>query len=118
MCPGRPGVDDFDAAIGDVVAAGLDTDCNGATVGGSWGIQRDAIPSQWTAPWQGRVALSLAGHDEVSLEALVERTTRVVEALAEFELNRGVRSWSGFSRAAGSTMTSEVIAGLTSGAEH
>ena len=37
-------LDDFGAAIGDAVGAGLDTDCNGATVGGLWGIQGDAIP--------------------------------------------------------------------------
>ena len=76
-------LDDFSAAIGEAVAAGLDTDCNGATVGGLWGIQGDAIPTQWTAPWQGRVALGLAGHDEVTLAALVERTTRVALALAD-----------------------------------
>jgi ADP-ribosylglycohydrolase len=76
-------LDDFGAAIGEAVAAGLDTDCNGATVGGLWGIQGDAIPTQWTAPWQGRVALSLAGHDEVTLAALVERTTRVATVLLD-----------------------------------
>jgi len=70
-------LDDFGAAIGDAVGAGLDTDCNGATVGGLWGIQGDAIPVRWTRPWQGRVAVSLAGHDEVALETLVQRTARV-----------------------------------------
>lgn len=74
-------LDDFGAAIGDAVGAGLDTDCNGATVGGLWGIQGDAIPAQWTQPWQGRVALSLAGHGEVNLETLVERTTRVAASI-------------------------------------
>ena len=39
-------LDDFGAAIGEAVAAGLDTDCNGATVGGLWGIQGDAIPQR------------------------------------------------------------------------
>jgi len=76
-------LDDFGAAIGDAVAAGLDTDCNGATVGGLWGVQGRAIPSQWTAPWQGRVALSLAGYDEVTLTALVGRTIHVATALAD-----------------------------------
>ena len=45
--------DDFGAAVGEVVAAGLDTDCNGATVGGLWGLQGEPIPEIWTAPWQG-----------------------------------------------------------------
>jgi ADP-ribosylglycohydrolase len=75
-------LDDFGAAIGDAVAAGLDTDCNGATVGALWGLQGDAIPDAWTAPWNGRVGLSLAGFEEVSLESLVARTVAVTERLA------------------------------------
>ena len=46
---------------GEVVAAGLDTDCNGATVGGLWGLRGDPIPRAWTDPWRGRVAVTLAG---------------------------------------------------------
>ena len=76
-------LEDFTAAIGDVVAAGLDTDCNGATVGALWGLQGDAIPAHWTAPWQGRVAFSLAGYDEVSLDQLVERTVRVAGEITQ-----------------------------------
>ena len=53
--------DDFSAAIGEAVTGGWDTDCNGATVGGLWGLQGKPIPRQWTAPWQGRVATQLAG---------------------------------------------------------
>jgi len=74
--------DDFSAAIGDVVAAGWDTDCNGATVGGLWGLQGKPVPSAWTTPWSGRVKVSLAGQDEWSIESLVERTVRVANALA------------------------------------
>ena len=74
-------LDDFGAAIGEAVAAGLDTDCNGATVGALWGL-RAAIPPAWTARWNGRVGLSLAGHDEVSLDSLVERTAAVARRLA------------------------------------
>jgi ADP-ribosylglycohydrolase len=75
--------DDFDAAIGDVVAEGLDTDCNGATVGGLWALQDKPIPSHWTQPWQGRVGLNLGGQSEVTLDDLVERTVRVAENLGE-----------------------------------
>ena len=74
--------DDFDAAIGEVVAAGLDTDCNGATVGGLWGLQGKGIPEKWTKPWQGRIGLNLAGQSEVTLDALVERTAAVAASLA------------------------------------
>jgi ADP-ribosylglycohydrolase len=75
--------DDFGAAIGEVVAAGLDTDCNGATVGGLWGMQGKPIPECWTAPWQGRVAVSLAGLDELRIGDLVERTQAVAERIAK-----------------------------------
>jgi ADP-ribosylglycohydrolase len=72
---------DFSAAIGETVAAGWDTDCNGATVGGLWGLTGDPIPAAWTEPWNGRVGVTLAGHDEIALEALVDRTVAVADAL-------------------------------------
>ena len=74
--------DDFGAAIGDAVAAGLDTDCNGATVGGLWGLQGKPIPDPWLAPWRGRVGVNLAGQSELSLDDLAERTLRVMESLS------------------------------------
>ena len=74
--------DDFGAAIGDVVAAGLDTDCNGATVGGLWGLQGKPIPEAWTLPWQGRIAVTLAGVGELDLDGLVERTVAVTRRIA------------------------------------
>jgi ADP-ribosylglycohydrolase len=74
--------DDFGAAIGDVVTAGLDTDCNGATVGGLWGLQGKPIPEAWTAEWRGRVVVTLAGVGELSLDELVERTVKVARRIA------------------------------------
>lgn len=68
---------DYSAAIGDVVAAGWDTDCNSATVGGLWGLTGRSIPEHWTAPWQGRVAVTLAGVGELALDDLVTRTVAV-----------------------------------------
>lgn len=72
---------EFGAAIGEAVAAGLDTDCNGATVGALWALQGGDVPERWTAPWNARVGLSLAGHEEISLGALVERSVAVAEQL-------------------------------------
>jgi ADP-ribosylglycohydrolase len=68
------GGDDFSAAIGDTVAAGWDTDCNGATVGALWGLTGRPIPPHWEAPWQGRVLTSLGGVGELGLDDLVART--------------------------------------------
>ena len=75
--------DDFSAAIGDVVAAGLDTDCNGATVGALWGLQDKTIPDFWSAPWGGNVGLSLAGTDTVNVAELIDRTVAVTVNLTE-----------------------------------
>jgi ADP-ribosylglycohydrolase len=76
-------LDDYTKAICEVVAAGWDTDCNGATVGGLWAMQGEAIPDQWIEPWQGRVGLGLAGYDELSLDELVDRTVAVANTLGE-----------------------------------
>ena len=74
--------DDYSAAVGEAVAAGWDTDCNGATVGGLWGLSGRPIPEHWTLPWQGRVAVTLAGMSELDLDDLVARTVTVAEAMA------------------------------------
>jgi ADP-ribosylglycohydrolase len=71
-------LDDFGAAIGDAVAAGLDTDCNGATVGGLWSLRGAPVAAHWTRPWRGRVAVWLAGYDELALDSLVERIVGLV----------------------------------------
>jgi ADP-ribosylglycohydrolase len=75
------GEGDFSAAIGDAVTAGLDTDCNGATIGGLWGLTGRPIPDHWTRPWQGRVAVHLAGIGELIVDDLVERTVAVAHKI-------------------------------------
>jgi ADP-ribosylglycohydrolase len=75
------GADDFTTAIGDTVAAGWDTDCNGATVGALWGLTGRGIPPQWTEPWNGRIEVSLAGMGELHLDDLVTRTVAVIERM-------------------------------------
>lgn len=72
---------DFSAAIGNAVAAGWDTDCNGATVGGLCGLSGAPIPDTWTRPWAGRIGVSLAGYDELSLDDVVQRTVAVARAI-------------------------------------
>ena len=73
--------DDFSAAVGNAVAAGWDTDCNGATVGGLFGLTGKPIPESWTRPWNGRVGVSLAGYSEFQLDDLVDRTMAVTRTL-------------------------------------
>jgi len=74
-------LDDYTCAVGEVVGAGWDTDCNGATVGGLWALQGKPVPEQWYGPWQGRVGLGLAGYDELQLDDLVDRTVAVANSL-------------------------------------
>ena len=73
---------DFSAAIGDAVAAGWDTDCNGATVGGLCGLMGVAIPDHWTRPWNGRLAVGLAGQSELLLDDVVARTVAVARKIS------------------------------------
>ena len=73
---------EFGAAIGNAVAAGLDTDCNGATAGGLFGLTGAAIPDSWTRPWQGRIGVGLAGFTELTLDEVVARTVAVAERIA------------------------------------
>jgi len=75
--------DDFGAAIGNAVAAGWDTDCNGATVGGLFGLMVGAVPDAWTRPWQGRIGIGLAGIAELELDDLSARTAAVARKIAE-----------------------------------
>lgn len=72
---------DFAAAVGDTVAAGFDTDCNGATVGGLFGLTGEPVPRAFTDPWQGRVAVTLGGAHELALEDLADRTIAVAQQL-------------------------------------
>lgn len=72
---------DFGAAIGDAVAAGWDTDCNGATVGGLFGLTGAPIPDTWTRPWAGRIGTGIAGIGEVCLEDVVERTASIARTI-------------------------------------
>ncbi len=74
--------DDFGAAIGDAVTAGLDTHCNGTTIGGLWGLQGKPIPDPWLRPWQGRVGVNLAGQSELSLD---DPATRILKVMASLQ---------------------------------
>ncbi len=73
--------EEFGAAIGNAVAAGWDTDSNGATVGGLFGLSGEPIPEQWTRPWNGRIGVQLAGQSELAVGDLVARTMTVARSI-------------------------------------
>ena len=70
------GAGDFGRSICAAVSAGLDTDSNGATVGGVVGAMRgaSALPARWIAPLRGGIASSLRGFDGATFDALAVRT--------------------------------------------
>jgi ADP-ribosylglycohydrolase len=72
---------DFSRSICAAVAAGWDTDSNGATVGGIVGALTGAaaLPDTWTRPLKGRIASSLRGFDGATFDALAARTLALVE---------------------------------------
>ena len=72
---------DFGVAVGNAVTAGWDTDCNGATVGGLFGLTGKPVPDSWTRPWNGRVGVDLAGYSEFALDDLVNRTIAVARTI-------------------------------------
>jgi len=73
---------DFSATVGEAVAAGWDTDCNGATVGGLCALSGAPIDARWTNPWRGRIGTRLAGHAELQLDDVVRRTVAVARTIA------------------------------------
>jgi ADP-ribosylglycohydrolase len=62
----------YSRAIGHAVGAGLDTDCNGATVGSLWGVRYgyDAIPRQWLDPLKDLCRTSIGNVREISIAQL------------------------------------------------
>jgi len=71
---------EFGPAIATAVMGGWDTDSVGATVGSICGALAGAraLPEQWVAPLQNRIASSLPGFDGSAIDDLARRTCEVV----------------------------------------
>lgn len=69
---------DFGTSICMAVQNGLDTDCNGATVGSVIGMICGAsnIPAQWTEPLNGKLETEIASLGVVSITEMVDRTMK------------------------------------------
>jgi ADP-ribosylglycohydrolase len=67
---------DFSRTIGLAVEAGLDTDCDGATVGSVFGALHGtkAIPRHWTEPLRDTIHSALLGFDGAAITSLAQRT--------------------------------------------
>ena len=68
------GEDDYTKTITRAVAAGFDTDCNGATTGSLWGMMHgpEKIPAVWTKPLQNKFQSTVEGFHNYSISHLAE----------------------------------------------
>ncbi|MBU5673760.1 ADP-ribosylglycohydrolase family protein [Paenibacillus brevis] len=73
------GGNDFEKAVVTSVYGGMDTDCNGATVGSIMGAKlgADQLPSSWIEPLNDTLYADLIGFDPVSISSLAERSYQV-----------------------------------------
>lgn len=74
---------DYSRTVGLAVAAGRDTDCNGATAGSLLGLAlgRTGIPDHWIAPLHDTYRSDLLGCHELAFSDLIERTLRLAKQL-------------------------------------
>ncbi len=77
------GAGDFGPSVALAVSAGWDTDSVGATVGGVVGalLGVDGIPARWTQPLDNRLATSLPGPAELSIDELARGTVALAGVL-------------------------------------
>ena len=76
------GEGDFAASISWAVTAGIDTDCNGATVGSVVGMLLGArqMPGEWVGPLNDRLDTGISGYQHVRLSDLARRTVTLARA--------------------------------------
>ena len=74
------GEGDFEKSTTIAVMAGLDTDCNGATVGSIIGAYLGSakLPAKWIDPLNDRVATAVVGMSDTSIRDLAARTIAFV----------------------------------------
>lgn len=73
------GGDDFEKAVVTSVYGGMDTDCNGATVGSIMGAKlgAGALPEHWTGPLNDTLYADLPGFHPIAISACAERSYQV-----------------------------------------
>jgi ADP-ribosylglycohydrolase len=73
---------DFTRSVGLAVMGGLDTDCNGATVGSLLGVMlgEEGIAGHWKRPLHDTLETAIAGEATVAISQLAERTLVMQES--------------------------------------
>ena len=76
------GENDFSRSICMAVDCGFDTDCNAATVGSILGMKNGlaSIGEPWLAPIDGQLKTAVFGLEQVSVEALIDKTLEHIDA--------------------------------------
>ena len=77
------GSDDYSTTIALAVAAGFDTDCNGATCGSLWVVRHGAkaLPPRWLRPLRNKLKTNLADYAVMPLDEMAERMVAVAESV-------------------------------------
>ena len=77
------GQDDFEKAITISVMGGLDTDCNGATVGSIWGAIYGAerIPGKWTTPLNDTLFSKIPNYDPIAISECARRSVKIAREI-------------------------------------
>lgn len=76
---------DFEKVLCISVMQGMDTDCNGATVGSMIGaaLGAKALPDKWTAPLNGLLETSVMGYSMPKIADLAANTMKLIERVAK-----------------------------------
>ncbi|QYM79046.1 ADP-ribosylglycohydrolase family protein [Horticoccus luteus] len=79
------GGEDFTTTIRLAVAAGFDTDCNGATCGSLFGLRggESAVPAEWLTPLRDRLRTGLQDYADRPLHQTAEDVARAAATLAK-----------------------------------
>ncbi|MCL6624426.1 MAG: ADP-ribosylglycohydrolase family protein, partial [Fimbriimonadales bacterium] len=74
------GEGDFERSVCLAVEAGMDTDCNGATVGSILGVLLgySRLPRKWTDVLNDTLYTGVAGFERCSLRELAQRTVKMI----------------------------------------
>jgi hypothetical protein len=77
------GAGDFEKSICTAVSCGLDTDCNGATVGSILGVMHGAqrLPKKWTTPLNNTIKSGVLHYSQTTITECAQRTAKIVDII-------------------------------------
>lgn len=77
------GQGNFEKSICTAVSCGLDTDCNGATVGSILGVMHGArkVPRKWASPLNNTIKSGVLHFSQTTISDCARRTAKIVETI-------------------------------------